>query len=193
MTREIEPADVTTLYERLANLSVEAFNEHKVFPPQLITIELGDETAEIKRMVFVDSYLVDQFHATAERKDLMMTFIRVLLSAGRAPFPAGTSLPELPEGFLPHAVVHISECWAVEKPVSTAEPQSSDPLDGHGSVKRHPERGEVLMINVHTSERSYGGICPITGTGSERRASFGPLLIGGGRLSLNDEDGHDLH
>ena len=90
----------------------------------------------------------------------------------------------------PDAIVHVTEGWALEGDGHSP----TDVLGGYEKVSDHPKRTEVIMVTVHTKERSYAGVSRVTGIGKARTATPGPLLSGGhidGRLIQQGE--HDTH
>jgi hypothetical protein len=168
-TREPEAEHITAAYEFFAQKAVELFNDKKQLSPQLVAITLSDKPGWFGDMIFVDPKIINDLQKTGRSKDMLMMMIRLLLKT---------------TGGL---VVHVTEAWHVAS-------NSPDVLNGTTEVKDLPDRGEVIMVTVHTAERSFPGLCPISSP--ERVATFEPLTSGGnfhGRFSMQDRAGHETH
>lgn len=172
--RDLEMADITAMYELHAQTAVARINETgDELMPQLIAVQMSDEPGKIGGLLMIDPALVNAMQRTARTKDFLMTVVRHLLGSGDG---------------APDALVHVSETWVVSGSKSR---DTQGLLDGHEHVRDHPDRTEAVMVNVHTIDRSYFGMCPIEVDGTERRATFKPLDVTGavtGRLSMTPED-----
>lgn len=180
-SRQIDGTDIDGLYKFFAERAVAIFNDKKVCLPQLAAVIIGDKPGEIASMMFIDPRLVNEMQRSAGSKDGLMLLVRVLLAKGEWK-TLGIELPKPCD-----AVVHVSEAWVAEHPADKRD-QLPD------SFEDHPGRGEVIMVVVHTHERSYPGMCPITGSGDARTAAFAALRRGGefeGRFAM--QDGHATH
>jgi hypothetical protein len=99
------------------------------------------------------------------RKNALATAIQGLLTPGsqQRNLMESKGLP------LPYAVIVITEAWMVEQKKAT-----------NGQIERpkvmpaeHPDKKEVLMVQIFTSDSSNGGSCPIIE--NPRRAEFAEL------------------
>lgn len=163
MTREIEPADIEAIYTTFAKHACEHFNEHKECSPQLAAVVIGPEPRSAGHVEFFDSGLVNALQRNASTKDALMFLIRTLLT-------------------MADAVVHVSESWAVALPKDGREPSES--------LEDHPDRETVLLVTVHTKERTYAGMSRV----ADGAATPGPIFREGrvgGRFVVQDED--DTH
>ena len=171
--RDLEAADITAIYELHAQIGVARINETQdELAPQLIAVNLDDDPGQIRSLMMIDPALINAMQRTDRTKDMLMALVRLLLSSGDDS---------------PDAVVHVSEAWALSARKGTDD---KDPLDGYAAVKDHPNRTEMLVVNVHTQARTYSGVCPIENDGGQRRAVFKPLdlsFTGTGRLILEPE------
>jgi hypothetical protein len=181
-TREPEGADITAAYDFFAGKAVEIFNEKKKVQPQLVAVCLGDEPGTLGDMTFIESSLVNDLQETGESKDRLMLFIRLLLSKMGADLAGMTGTSGAPK-----LVVHLTEAWHLAS-------KSPDVYEGIDSLEDHPDRGEMIMVTVHTAERSFPGMCPISGP--KRVATFKPIPVGGewvGRFVMQNAPGHETH
>lgn len=163
--REIEASDISVLYEVFARRAVEAFNETKQILPQLAVVKLGTEPGTLADAVFVDPRMVNEMQKNGHRKDLLMRFVRIVLDErlhnALQETPLLSALP-----FRPDLIVHVSEVWTINS--KAPNPDGIEPKD-------HPDRGEAILVVLHTREQSYGGISPITGSNGNRVATYEPL------------------
>jgi hypothetical protein len=184
--RDIAPADIEALYDFFAKRACEIFNERKQCMPQLALVSLGDDPGDIGALLMVDPCLVNALQESSGTKDALMMLVRVLLANKGA-----EELDLVPLPRPPAAIVHVSEMWALDG-------DQQPPADG-GSFENVPNRRELIMVTVHTKERSYPGVCPIDGAGDARTATYQPLAQGGewrGRFfSIHDDGtpGHGTH
>jgi len=182
--REIDPADITALYDFFAKRACEIFNERKECAPQLALASLGDEPGDIGAVMLIDPRLVNALQENSRTKDALMMLIRVLLANKGA-----EELDLIPLPRPPAAIVHVTEMWQLHD-------EQERPADG-GSWENVPGRRELILVTVHTKERSYPGFCPIDGAGDARTATYQPLAQGaewGGRFSIQDgQPGNGTH
>lgn len=193
--RPIESADITAVYQKFATTAVDTYNEFHGCPPVLAAVQMRDAPGEVERVIFMPSNVVRMFHETPESKDALMALVRLLLSRREA---AGWEhLLELEVPFVPDAVVHVTEAWILRKPAPPKLATSDgEHLDGYDSVREHPDKGEALMVTVHTGHGTYAGICPIDDA-VPKHATFEPLIDPRGqltgRLSLNEASDGPVH
>lgn len=194
--RPIETADITAIYQKFATAAVDTYNEHHKCPPILAAIEMRDAPGEVKQVIFMHPNIVNMFHESPESKDALMSLVRLLLSRRGA---AGWEhLLELEKPFVPDAVVHVTEAWVLRKAATSPKLATSggEHLDGYDSVSEHPDKGEVLMVTVHTGHGTYGGFCPIDDA-VPKHATFEPLMDPRsqitGRMSLNEARDGPVH
>lgn len=172
--REINGTDIEVIYRFTAETAVEIFNENQECMPQLIAVTIAEVPGGVADIAIIDPRLVNSLQETEETKEALMTLIRLLLMRSAPPlFKAADRQPD--------AVVHISEAWALSTTTKRV----------HGEIEDHPERSEVIVINVHTRERTYVGVCPIANDGTKRVATFAPIFSGGkrtGRMIIHDDE-----
>lgn len=173
-TREVDPADIVTVYRIFAERAVELFNERGECLPQLMALWLGDEPGMLRDVFVIDPRLVNAMQRDDQAKDSLAILIRVLL-AGMAIPPLGIEESEDP----PRLVAHVTEAWSL---VQHDAPKDATPeeiraaaLGPHEQVKDHPQRREVIMVSIHTAARSYHGLCPVVDEAGKRVAKFEPL------------------
>lgn len=177
-TREPEAADITAAYEVFAKRAVETFNEKGQCWAQLAAITLGDEPGSVAHVTFVDPVLVNAMQRDERTKDALAILIRVLL--GGKPLPVkGDKQPQLP----PQIAVHLTEAWVLSQDApkgATPEEIRAAALGPHEQLKDHPERREAILVSVHTAERSYHGMCPVTRSADGKGvAEYAPMPTGG--------------
>lgn len=177
-TREPVPEEVAVLYEALAEVFVAVFNKTQQLAPELVAIELLEpEGIKCER---INPRVVGKMLAAPRGKEVLMTLVRCLLTE------PGAVVSLVPEGFAPHVVVHAGEAWAV-----CCGDGDADLRNLPRSLADHPERREVIAISIHTRHGTRGGICPISGTGAERRATYQPLADGAsGSMAMNHHANH---
>lgn len=188
--RELVEHDVTSLYQHFATTAINIVNEGRECHSQLALVKMDDaEPGKVAHLGFIEPEIVNMLQKSSTTKDFLMLLIADLLAGDKIS-------PSAP--FVPDAIVHVSEVWVVTRigPMP-ADPQEAErKLSGEcDELSDHPDRTEALIINVHTARRSYVGMCPITRSGSERRAQFKPLRQGPtiGRMTLHQDTPHGSH
>lgn len=175
--REAERADFTFFYEQFAKLAIEHYNENKNHPPMMFLVELGDVPGNPPRNVsIVNPWLIEKLHDSAESKVLLWELVRSYL---RRDEPLHEALVRH-IGFTPDIVVHISEAWMVRR----------DGFELDCIPEEQPDREEVLMINMHASNETVLGMCPIRCEGETKHAVFKPLRTAGvtfGAMSMTGD------
>lgn len=163
--RDLEAADITAIYELHAKAAVDWINRSgREFIPQLATVDMDDEPGEIGSLIIIDPELTGLLHMTQGAKALMFIVKQLLRS---------------PNNDRPDAVVHVAEGYVLSRQLKHIGDDSVD-LDGHQSVKDHPEGIEALVVYVHTRDGTYQGWCPIVpaANGMTRRATYHPMQSG---------------
>jgi len=175
--RDLEAADITAIYNLHARAAVDWVNRSgREFTPQLVTVDMEDEPGEIGSMLIIDPELTGLLHMTQGAKALMFIVKQLLQS---------------PNSDSPDAVVHVAEGFVLNRQSKHIGGDCVD-LDGHASVKDHPERIEALVVYVHTRDGTHQGWCPIepAANGMKRRATYHPMQSGRilfGRLCITPE------
>jgi len=184
-TRELVEDDIASLYQHFAAASIGIVNEGRECHSQLALVKMDDaEPGKLAHLGFIEPEVVNMLQQSSTTKDFLMLLISELLKGDKIS-------PSAP--FVPDAIVHVSEIWVVQRKgripadLREAERQLGCECD---DLSEHPDRTEALVIAVHTKDRSFMGICPITGQGSERRAEFKPLHKGPtvGRMTMHQDD-----
>ena len=178
---------ITTIYEHIATLAVEAFNEIHELPPLVMVLEACDNPKKIQ-MNMLNPGLVRSWHENELVQDVLRAFINTALTPLGAGILSHMGVTEKP----PDAIVHVVE-GRILKVHRTCEPGEVLNIDQlrkdveamlseHDRLQDHPEHTEALICTVHTRSGCYSGACPITGEGKDRHATVGPMFDGGSLL-----------
>ena len=173
MKREVEAADIRAAYDMFAKLAVSFINKmDDEFKPILAGIKVGKKPGQIEGIVPFPSDLIV----------LLQGSVNGLIPLVRHALTGGSSEVESAD-----LVVHITEALLD----CSKEEFDRDVVERYVEVRDHSERMEVVVVAVHTPERTYLGHCPIESHAGKRRAVFEPIdlrVIAEGRLVISPEN-----
>ncbi|SRR5258705_9010392 len=167
---------VEDIYEHYARTAVKNFNQDGQCFPQLHALWCDPGQGEITNIVVIDSRLVIKFFEDSTMKQAMMLFVDGMLT-----LPPPTRVDEdRPADF----VVQISEAWAVTR-------QSKAAADAVTAPSKCADRREVIIISVHSKNRTFSGACPIHDAPT-RHAEYNGMMTttGGGMVRQRETETH---
>lgn len=166
--------EITNLYRILGGSAVKICNSGQDVAPQIFLVHAERDPDGKQPLGMLDPSMMNLFYGHGGRgKDLMMAFVKDAL--------AGDTLS---------AVVAISEAWVLKAKSAEEMHRLHDSGD---SIAEHPDRTEVLMVAVHTRERTWMQHSPITVDESgARRCELLPLDFDSeikftGRMVIQDD------
>lgn len=133
--------------------------------PMVFGIQLKQDEPVMSKPLAVPPAIASSFMRSDDAKDIMMDFIGMLLT----------------DTFQMDVVVHVSEGWMKMKP---------NPDYEYGDITADPKRKEVLLLALHTRDKTYNVVHVITTTESARTVALTPIdlnMNSRGRLCLNPE------
>ena len=163
-----------SIYDSFAKKAVEIFILEGYAESQLFVI-FDSNTADRAFFAFPPAFASEILN-TESGRDRFKPLLQRILS------DQGFHKHLIKQGFQkPQMVVQISEAW-VSKNLKSR--------DGNGfKPSEDPNRGEAILIALHTSDRSLIGLCPIVDEPT-RHAEYGELELDArnfGRMSLTTE------
>ena len=179
--REIVEQDVIEAYNTFGTIAAGIINDqHQEVEAQLFLVQLDDKPGRLSDAMAIDPRLINEFQRSGKGKDIMMEFIRQLLTPGNTLH----DMVRIQANVRPDIAVHISEVWLAHI-YDLDDPRVSIP------ASQREDKRESLMISVHVPDYTYLGHSLIEGKGAKRRVTLVPLdvkhITAGGRLTMQGD------
>jgi len=165
---------IKSIYETFARKAVEIFNQDGHAESQLFVI-FASVSKNREFFAFPPAFASEMLNTESGRENFKPFLHRILSDENFHEHMTKQGFQK------PAMVVQISEAW-VSKNLKSRDVNGFKPSED-------PNRGEAILIALHTSDRSLIGLCPIVDEPT-RHAEYGELELDArnfGRMSLTTE------
>lgn len=186
MPRPITHADFEAVFKVYADKAVKHFNMTGEHPPQLFAVKLGKQPGELERTQSLHKVAAHAF-SSGGSKDAFAGVLRELTTPGSDLRKAAAAMGAV----IPDIVVQINEAWVAHETRPKGVRTSDFLKQQRTPPSERPDRGEVILIVLHTTGFSTMGMCAISDTPTRHAAiSVTPeeTAVMTGRMSMTQDD-----
>ena len=161
--RPLVERDLITAYRMFVPTTVEIINSGKEAFPMVWFLQMHKQRPGIvTRIAMLDAKLVAESHQSPETKRLLMGMIKATLGVPGAESVDLRGMLAKDGDFDAHIAVQVAEAWVVAHTPGEPLPVPSE----------RPDRREMLHVNLHVRERTYGKSLPIQTVDGRRHCKF---------------------